>query len=188
MKSKETETPSPDPIQIELSELKMLHEYSEDQVRLGEETIGRLEHIRKIPYLRYIVYTNTADRKSLLAQIQCANEEILDLQNQAKEAELLTKRKEKMVNDLTAEVLEMMKKLKTKDNDIERAKFLDQYEGSKHEDELEKMRVIIKKLGADLKSKQVFITRLKKDLKYWRGLCDDSSVPSKFIDNINMHR
>jgi hypothetical protein len=50
MKSKETETPSPDPIQIELKELKMMYEYSEDQIRLGEESIGRLEHIRKIPY------------------------------------------------------------------------------------------------------------------------------------------
>jgi hypothetical protein len=111
---------------------------------------------------------------------------MLDLQNRTNEAELMTKRKEKMVNDLTAEVLEMMKKLKAKDNDIERVKFFDRYEGGKHEDELEKLRDLIKKLGLDLKSKQAFIIRLNKDLDYWKGLDDDSSVPGKFIDNINI--
>jgi hypothetical protein len=111
---------------------------------------------------------------------------MLDLQNRTNEAELMTKRKEKMVNDLTAEVLEMMKKLKAKDNDIERVKFFDRYEGGKHEDELEKLRDLIKKLGLDLKSKQAFIIRLNKDLDYWKGLDDDSSVPRKFIDNINI--
>jgi hypothetical protein len=188
MKSKETETPSPDPIQTELKELKMMHEYSEDQIRLGEETIGRLEHIRKIPYLRYIVNSNTVERKSLLAQIEDSKDEILKSQNRTNEAELLTKRKVKMVDDLQAEVLEMMKKLKAKDNDIERVKFHDRIDNDKHEDELEKMRVLIKKLGVDLKSKEAFISRLNRDLDYWKGLDDASSVPGKFINNINICR
>jgi hypothetical protein len=58
MKSKETETLSPDPILVELKELKVMYEYLEDQVKLKEDTIVRLEHIRKFT-LRVFVKIRT---------------------------------------------------------------------------------------------------------------------------------
>lgn len=106
---------------------------------------------------------------------------MVECRNRTNEAEIVAKRKTKMVNDLTVDNIDLQKKLKAKDGDIERLKFDLKYYNDVHKEELDKLNKHFKKIEADIYNKTELIKRLEKDLDYWKEMVQDTSGRGIYI-------
>lgn len=175
LRSKEIQTDPDQKLLTELAELRTMYEYLEDQSKIKDMTIERLNKLSNL--LSYPTASNqTKERSNLELKISNLKVEVQEQIQKVKEWEVVMKRKDRIMNGLSQNVIDMKQQVQKKVADAERLEFEKKYYLEKHQEKVSKLQHTIRELEDELMNKKILLRKTRAKVRDMENQSDDPSI------------